>query len=97
MKMIHLVKKLLQNEIISFLIMSSNKSNCTCTMTCTTTSSITRNGETFERTTQIDSKTDPDGQQRTKTSITDVRIDPEGHKKVTTSSNTQVGSTPSIQ
>lgn len=76
--------------------MSSNQSNCTCTMSCTTTSSITRNGETYERTTHIDSKTDPDGKQRTITTMTDVKTDPEGHKKITTSSNTHVGETPSI-
>ena len=77
--------------------MSTNQSHCTCTCSCTKTESVTRNGATVERTTHVDSQTDPTGQQRTSTTVTDVTIDPEGHKTITTHTNTQVGGTPSLQ
>lgn len=76
--------------------MSSSQSHCTCTCSCTTTESVTKNGETVERTTHIDSQTNPDGKQHIATTVTDVTIDPEGHKTITTHTNTQVGDTPAL-
>lgn len=67
----------------------SSKSNCTCTSSCITHESVTKNGQTVERTTKVDSNTDPSGQVHTTTTVTDTTIDPQGHK--TTSTHTSTG------
>lgn len=62
--------------------MSSN--HCTCTSSCTTHETITKDGKTVEKTIHTDGTTDPNGHFVTKTTETDTVIDPNGNKTTTT-------------
>lgn len=71
--------------------MSSNQSNCQCTSSCVRHETITKDGQTVERTTKVDTNTDPNGQVHTTTTVTDTKIDPEGHKTTSTHTSTESG------
>lgn len=67
-----------------------------CVSSKTSHESVTKNGQTVERTTKIEIFVDENGKGHKTTTVTETTIDPEGHKNTTTNTSNEDCDVPSI-